>query len=31
LSRSSHNALVDAVDINELSELFAKQEILYCE
>lgn len=31
LNRSAHNALVDAVDINGLSVLFDKQEMLYCE
>ena len=31
LNRSAHNALVDAVDINELSALFDKQQMLYCD
>ncbi len=31
LDRSAHNDLVDAVDINELSALFDKQQMLYCE
>ena len=31
LNRSAHNALVDAVDIDELSALFDKQQMLYCE
>ena len=31
LDRSAHDALVDTVDINELSEVFDKQEQLYCE
>lgn len=31
LNRSAHNALVDTVDINELSALFDQQQMLYCE
>ena len=31
MNRSAHNALVDAVDINELSALFDQQQMLYCE
>ena len=31
LNRMAHNALVDIVDVNELSRVFDQQELLYCE
>ena len=31
MNRTAHDSLVDAVDVNELSELFDKQEQLYCD
>lgn len=31
LNRTAHNALVEVVDVNDLSELFDQQEQLYCD
>lgn len=31
MNRTAHNALVEVVDVNALSELFDQQEQLYCD